>query len=59
MNKPKGCAVAYCRAPRADLIYLGQPICSDDWKALADDREKLREALGLNSKKGGSDERGK
>jgi len=45
-NMKDNCAVSGCRRPLS-LIYLGKPICDECWDKLADNKKKLRKALGL------------
>ena len=33
------------------LVYLGKPICEEHWDKLADNKIKLRKALGLKPEK--------
>lgn len=48
------CAVKGCKS-EIDLIYLGKPICGKHWDKLANDRVKLRLALGLREDQNGID----
>jgi hypothetical protein len=48
------CTVKGCRGP-ADIGYLGKGICDEHWNQLANNRKKLRAALGLKEEKNGPD----
>ncbi len=46
----KMCAIKKCRNRDYDLIYLHKRVCDRCWHKYADDRDKLREMLGIGEK---------